>query len=94
MAWTARPAFCSVRCTVLVHEGSAVFITAGCEFHVDVWILAMVLVIARTDDEQLRILSGAVLQAMSIPVAGRKTGTVPGAQPHFASIVYEDDFAT
>ena len=54
-ARAAEPRFESIRSVVLVSVAAAARISAGGEHHVEVRVLAVVRVIARAHDEQLRV---------------------------------------
>jgi hypothetical protein len=55
-------------------------ISAGGEYQVNIRILAMILVIARTDYQQLGVAQRSVLQAMPISNAGLESRTVSRLQ--------------
>src|SRR5205823_3305283 len=68
-------------------------LAAGRRYHVDIRIIADRAHCAGADLQQLRVLVGAVLQAMAVLVVGREAGGVAGAQYLFALVSDEDDLA-
>src|SRR5512142_190842 len=83
----------SVRGPVLAPVAAVSGIAPGHEHHVDVRILAMILVVARADRQDLRVTGRAVLQAMPVAHSGTESGAVAGTQDLLAALGHEHDLA-
>jgi hypothetical protein len=61
-------------------------IAALCKLHVNIGVLAVVIIAARSRDQKHNVAARTVLQTVSVAAAGLEPGRFAGMQEHVASI--------
>jgi hypothetical protein len=64
-----------------------------CKYHVDIRVFAVILVIARTNDQNFGISESSILKAMPIAFASFESGAFPGLERFLSRVRHQYDFS-